>query len=275
MIYQKIKPSVELQDYVRWFFNLESAHYLTIPFEIRSSATFSNAMIFNYGTPHLLSNDQYHARKLPASFISGLSLSPYTLTYQGRVSMMGVIFRDTSFQELFSIPPLHSWIDDRYDLHEVIGDEANMVNEQLEKAKDCSERVALLESWLLSRLGKLQPDKQLMDHAVEIILGQRGMLKMDMLAETMGLSPRQLRRRFKRRAGISPKVYARLKRFSYINQCLSRDKRLSWKYFLNEGYYDQSHMIKEYREFSRENPTTLLENMRDLYRKLALQPVPE
>lgn len=275
MIYQKIKPSPALQDYVRCYFVLESDHYLNVPFEIKSSATFSIAMIFNYGTPHLLSNDQYLAKKLPSSFISGISLSPYTLSYQGRVSMMGVIFRDTAFQDLFSIPPLHSWIDDRYDLYNVIGNEANMVNEQLEKANNCSERITILERWLSSRLEKLQPEKRLMDHAVEIIVDRRGMLKMDVLADKMGLSPRQLRRRFKQRVGVGPKVYARLKRFSYINQCLSKDKELSWKYFLNEGYYDQSHMIKEYQEFSRENPTMLLENMRNLYRKLTLQPVPE
>ena len=70
------------------------------------------------------------------------------------------------------------------------------------------------------------------------------------------------RRRFKTEVGINPKFVARLKRFNYINLCLTQNPTFSWQMFLDQGlFYDQSHFIKDYREFFGKNPTAqILEN---------------
>lgn len=276
MNYRKIAPCKDLQSFVKWFFILEHNQYLPEPFEIKSTSTYSFAMVFNYGSPYQLFNDKCSGTYLPKNFLSGVSISPYKLRYHGKLSMIGIIFYDTAFQELFKIPPFSLWTDERMDLQHIIGGKASEINYKLAEAADTNERIDILETWLLDKIRKLQPEKKLEDYAVEMILQHKGMIKMDDLATKIGFSPRQLRRKFKDRVGISPKVYARLKRFAYVNHCLSRNLQLSWNSFINEGgFYDQSHLIKDYREFSRENPTIFIDRIRSMYQQLTTAPLPE
>lgn len=107
------------------------------------------------------------------------------------------------------------------------------------------------------------------DLAADKIIRERGMLSIDQLADDLCMSPRQLRRKFKAKVGVGPKTYARLKRFTYINSCLSSNPALSWKEFISYGgFYDQSHFIKEFVNLSGVSPTEYLHRRKALQKQL-------
>jgi len=84
-----------------------------------------------------------------------------------------------------------------------------------------------------------------------------GAVSVDAMAKTFGLSRHQFRRRFSEVNGLTPKLFARITRFqALVQMLLSTD--VSW--WASEGpglgFYDQAHMINEFREFAGSPPTT-------------------
>ena len=68
------------------------------------------------------------------------------------------------------------------------------------------------------------------------------------------LSTRQFERNFKQFAGFSPKLYSRIIRFQAAMQQYG-NKAMSLTAIAYEcGYYDQSHFIHDFKEFSGHHP---------------------
>lgn len=269
MRYKKYRPSPLLRPFVVDYYLWESRHPLDRPFSITSSANGCLAMVFNYGESYCLYNILHNGTRLPTQFLSGQSTSPFTLQLRGRVGMAGIIFRGSSLCRLFSLPPLKAFQNDRANLSDLIGPEAEFVTEQLAEVFSPSEKIQILENFLLRRLKTADPEPTLAERAANVIYQNRGMIKMDELARQLYISPRQLRRRFKAEAGFNPKYVARLKRFSYVNLCLTQNPDFSWQMFLDRGlFYDQSHFIKDYQEFFGKTPTIQIRENRKVAHQL-------
>jgi transcriptional regulator GlxA family with amidase domain len=86
-------------------------------------------------------------------------------------------------------------------------------------------------------------------------------LRVDQLARELALSERQLRRRFAAAVGISPKRYARTMRIRRAI-ALARPHR-SWAAIATAaGFYDQAHMIAEFRAVAGATPEALVAELR-------------
>lgn len=205
--------------------------------------------------PLLYFNAKKKGERIPDNFLSGLSTGNYTLLLPGQISMAGVIFKGTAFMDLFSLPNTSEYQDDRIDLGDIIGPTAKQIGEQLALSKSELEKVSVLENFFLSQLRYLSAKVNPADMATDIILKTRGLLRMDHLAGSVYLSPRQLRRRFKDRMGINPKYFARIKRFNYLNYSLTYRPELLPDLFAATGsFYDQSHFIRDFKEFFNATP---------------------
>lgn len=75
-------------------------------------------------------------------------------------------------------------------------------------------------------------------------------------AESRGLSPRTVTRWFARDVGLSPKVLARIARFHAALGSLHAEKERA--FFLDCGYFDQAHFIREFKAFTGFPPETYL-----------------
>lgn len=74
-------------------------------------------------------------------------------------------------------------------------------------------------------------------------------------SEAAGLEPRELRRRFARMVGLSPKRLQRVARFERLRRQIGRTPAASLAVDL--GYADQAHMIRECRALSGSTPREL------------------
>jgi len=110
-----------------------------------------------------------------------------------------------------------------------------------------------IEAYFLSLIP--QVGSHPIQRAVSLIFEQNGMLSVQDLSEYLSINQRQLERYFKKYIGLSPKKYARIIRFNYIFE-LMKKKDHNWQDLVfNAGYYDQSHFIKNFQEFTGEDPT--------------------
>jgi|GEM_PF-1414952 len=104
---------------------------------------------------------------------------------------------------------------------------------------------------------RLEPDG-IVKRAIDLIIDKEGIIRIHELARELLISERQLERKFKRRTGITPKQFARIRRVrtSVINM-LQHDKDFNDTVF-DRGYFDQSHFIKDFSLLTGTSPSLLM-----------------
>jgi len=105
----------------------------------------------------------------------------------------------------------------------------------------------------------LQPPAAPPNHvqrAIESIVAAHGEIDLDWLIRETGISDRQFRRRCLEETGLSPKQLCRVLRFRRALELGARG--LPWSLIAAEaGYFDQAHLIRDFREFTGSTPLSV------------------
>ena len=96
--------------------------------------------------------------------------------------------------------------------------------------------------------------------AIEALTEAHGNLDLEWLAGQANLSPRQFRRRCLEESGLTPKHLGRVLRFR--RACaLAASGAPDWAAVAAEtGYFDQAHLIRDFRGFTGRTPMSVLSN---------------
>jgi AraC-like DNA-binding protein len=79
------------------------------------------------------------------------------------------------------------------------------------------------------------------------------------IAEQIGISHKHLLREFDRCVGLNPKLFARLCAFQRVIRWVGQKSEVDWaQTAVTCGYYDQAHLIYEFRAFSGLTPASYL-----------------
>jgi AraC-like DNA-binding protein len=173
----------------------------------------------------------------------GTMTKPLVLPPGGRHDFFGVRFRPGRAAAFLRIP-LAEITDARVPLRDLWQTD---VPERLVTVQD---RVAALESELIRRL---RPDRDArVDAAIERIAAGAG--RVDAIARELGISRQHLARQFQQHVGVSPKTFARVMRVRRVIESANRD----WAdVAARHGYYDQSHLIADFRDLAGTTPGLL------------------
>ena len=116
-------------------------------------------------------------------------------------------------------------------------------------------RVRVTEAFLMRRLAEARPYHPVQT-AASSILRTRGAQSVADLARATGMSPRHFERAFEEQVGVTPKLYARIVRLNHALTLKKRPTQPGWAAVAHEaGYYDQSHMVKDFRALSGGTPS--------------------
>lgn len=117
------------------------------------------------------------------------------------------------------------------------------------------DRVQCVERFLLSILDRHREDILIQTACWELDK-THGNYPIAHLAQNLGLTKRTLERRFQTHIGTTPKKYARVVRLRHA--LLQREKLTNWaEIACAAGYYDQSHMIRDFQELYGLSPEAL------------------
>jgi len=98
-------------------------------------------------------------------------------------------------------------------------------------------------------------------HTSNIIFQNKGIVNINTLAQGANMSLRTFERRFADEVGMPPKLLARIIRFNNAVNTRMRHPGISWARLAQEcGYFDQMHMIKEFKEFSSQTPESFFKH---------------
>lgn len=160
---------------------------------------------------------------------------------------------------LFLGVPLHELTDLDVAVTEfrALGDVERLADVLWRDGLDDAGRLRLIEQHLLSRLQHTAPAATLVNAALAALDHSGGALRIESLVEQLGISRQHLAAQFRSHVGLSPKLYARILRFRRATDALGQPSlsAFDWAQLaLDCGYFDQSHLIRDFREFADSTP---------------------
>lgn len=198
--------------------------------------------------------------KQGSSIIVGPQTERLTITMGYHHLVIKVGFQPGGLYRLLGIPMQELLRTEAFNASELLGNEINDINEQLREAASFAEMKWILESYLLKKMKKVKQQLLPIDFVLPLMIKEGGLINIEYLATTACLSNRQFERVFKDRIGLSPKFFSRLVRFANAWVLKEASPTLSWIKIAHQcGYYDQMHLIRDFKEFTGTTPTAYFE----------------
>jgi AraC-like DNA-binding protein len=167
-------------------------------------------------------------------------------------SLLGVRFQPGMAEACLQcdIPALN---DRLVPFEEILGKAARALVADLGRCDSIEDRVQKLGPRLVRwpRVTEVQ-------QAIGELVRQRGRLSVADFAGAAGLGDRQLRRACYRHSGLGPKQLARILRFRHASSQLREGVQDLAGLAIDCGYYDQAHMIRDFRSLAGATPLGLL-----------------
>ena len=169
--------------------------------------------------------------------------------------LLKVGFQPGGLNRFLGIPMTELLQKEAFDATELLGNEIMEVNEQLQEAISFCQMKNIVENYLLKHLNRLKQTLPI-DFLLPLLIKEGGLVKIDKLASHACLSTRQFERVFLQRIGLPPKYFSRLVRFANAWVIKEKQPSISWIKIAYEcGYFDQMHLIRDFKEFAGFNPS--------------------
>lgn len=241
MNYGLYTPPQHLRGLVRYFWLYESDSADDMPNEYQGMADGCPEIIFQYNRGFLEHNNY-------ASYLRGPRSGSQVLHLGEHIGLFGVRLYPHAVQQLLGVPNTEL-VNGSFELSHVFGNEYKYVNDQMFEAHTVDQKVNVAAKFL-SALWQ-NSNKDPLYECVRVVLQNEGNVDLDSLRAMTGLSVKQFERRFKAVAGFPPKYYSRITRFQATKRKYASGKFRTLSELSHAcDYYDQSHFIREFKEFS-------------------------
>jgi len=210
---------------------------------------------FNLGDPFTLARESRTETRREPSHVVGADTGRMRMVTGGHVELLGVMLRPGCGAAFLGMPA--DEVAGRFvGLGELWGRDGRQLDDQLRDSSSPLERIACIADELLRRLGRHGlPDLRFASLA-DLIARHGGSIRIEALSDASGLTRQHLTRRFRELVGVTPKQFCRLERFDQVFRAAYRRPRVDWaQVALDCGYYDQAHLIAEFKEFTGMTPT--------------------
>lgn len=195
-------------------------------------------------------------KESPRSILIGPQLSRVDLTMGYTMLVVMIGFQPGGMHRLLGIP-MDEILDTPIDSSLLLGREIDDITERLNETFDLDKMVEIVQQYLLKkarRLKRLLP----IDEVLMRMQQHKNLLSVDQLADQACVSIRQLERQFKERAGMPPKMFLKLLRFSQAWIMREKNPSASWLQIAHTCHYaDQMHMIRDFKAFAGVTPGIL------------------
>lgn len=253
MRYQKFKPDKSLSSFIECYFIWEGEAKQQI--EVQSPPNCFCAIVFNYGDPTWVYQNSKEIFSVPNAFICGLFTSNYHRVLKNKIGMAGIVFKATAIHSFFGIR-MSSLVNSRMPLDLLLGDQATEILTAIMCESTDEGRIKILENFVLSYVEEAKKKRSIIDEAIDFIDKHKGSISVEEVASKFKVSRRYLEKQFLEKVGVSPKFYARIKRFGTLSNKVAHLEKVDWQDVVFEtDLHDQSHLVKEFMEFNKMNPS--------------------
>ena len=257
-----LRPAAELSGLIDAYYVLDawqavSDHLLAGPGNVR----------FQLAGEWRLTADGAHVPTPQRSALFGPTDRAAVFASTGRAIMLGAGLTPVAWAKLFDVEAV-AMANRVRELADFVGaDEAGRLHADLMAAPDDDGIKAVLDAWFIARdRGRAEADPRIAALHRELLAEPEDVAA---LAAAVGVSERTLHRLCDRAFGFTPKQLLRQKRFLRTLERVRGvlDQPLSG--LIDDGYYDQAHFNRDFRQFMGMTPTEYFNSPREIMRRSA------
>lgn len=240
--YTEFLPAQQLQSFIYCYWELKTQQRLSEQFNYRVVADGCIDIYFEIDNPE-------------ENYVMGFCKKFTEFPLGDKFHYMGVRFLPTMFTQIFKVNAIE--LSNRYEhLALVVPELSDFITNHLGHSLQMEAIKNLLDGYFLNRIKTMTFDNDgRLYGAIKVILSNYGLVDVEKDLNT-GISPRQLRRRFEFYVGDTAKTFSKVVRFQNILKAKPSKQSLAQnKLFFDVGYYDQSHFIKEFKNFYGVTPS--------------------
>ncbi len=247
MRFDKFIPTDRLRPYIKYFVVSEDdveKEYKVFP---------SSGLVIGFQYKGRLARIEDHVEcKLAPAGITGISDRYKVFRNETGTGTVLVFFTETGLPH-FTVLPANELFDLSISLDNIFERTGiHQVEEKLSTAASDTEKIRIVEQFLLSQLKQTQADRLVIE-AVRLIYQSGGAIRMKELAEKLFTSQSPLEKRFRKVVGTSPKKFASIIRFNAVLESFGKAKTLA-EICHEHHFFDQAHFAKAFKQFTGETP---------------------
>ena len=274
-----------LRAYVHGYF--ASSSDLRMPVQERHLPSAEVPLLVNFGAPHRRLDDSGEWSARDGVWVVGLHARHQLTQAVGERHFMVVRFTPIG-AHLFLRLPMHLIANEAIDLEQIDSALAHALVRRVGFARSWTDRFAAMESLIAARVA----DAEMLGAASLVwrrLVATDGRIALGSFDGELDCSHRTLIARFRTCVGFPPKTIARLLRFNRVVRSIDRSSRtranelvgkpyiesthtddrradaIRWADIAADcGYFDQAHLIKDFREFAGNTPEAFLRGVSDV-----------
>ena len=249
MAYEEFPPAPQLRDHVRCIWRFEAGPPKSGRAPERIVPDGRCELVLHYGDLFMESGEDGLEQVQPRALFAGQLSRPLWLRPTGHAGVIGVRFNPAGVRGFLGFA-VGEVTDRRVALHSLWPEEARALTAAIARA-DSPERIEIAQRFVAERIAlhAVNIDEPIARAAAEIE-AQQGRCSVEDIIGRSGLGRRQFERRFRDAVGLSPKRFANVLRLRSVFEVLQANPRSDWTdAALAAGYFDQSHLIREFRRF--------------------------
>lgn len=229
--------------------------------EINQSANLFELPLFANGTPTLLFQTKKGQLSSGSNYLTlfGQTVCPDKLSVEGEFTLIAYFLKPYSLPSLFATAA-NELTDNPIDFNLLSLNSS--LQDRLLNARTINEMLSLIDDFLSGLIAKVRVDQSVIKYAADKIGYNTDKNILVHIQNELCLTERTFQRMFERNIGVSPNQFRRISQFSKSFQQLNNQnfKKLS-DISLDNGYADQNHYIRSFKEFTNITPTNYLNSI--------------
>lgn len=248
MVYEEFPPTPSLAPFVRcaWTFEASRAEAIESPQRIVPDGRCE--MVVHLGDAFLESGPDGVRHLQPRVLFAGQLSRPLWLHASGRAQVIGIRFHAAGARRFLGLP-LSDATDKRIDLESLWPENVRRLVRDLRRSPQ--DAVACALRFVAARIDtNPDGDDPPVARCAAWLEREQGRVSIEDLVDASTLGRRQLERRFRETVGLSPRLFANVLRLRSVFDAVDANPDAGWtEAALAAGYFDQSHLIRDFRRF--------------------------
>jgi AraC-like DNA-binding protein len=211
-------------------------------------------LLVNLGAPQRLIGEAGEDRfEQGQAWLAGLQVRPLVVESEHHVHIFGIRLRAAGASIVLGAP-MGIAAERVLHLEDLTRPAAARLLAAIHKAGTFSDRLAAACCWIERQCGSLDGRPDYLDWLARRIEASNGTAPIGPMRREAGISGKKLTQDFTRRLGLTPKLLGRVHRFRHARLVVQRPGRALADTAAICGYFDQSHMTRDFRDLGGLTP---------------------
>ncbi len=246
------KPSFPLSRYVEHIWRTANAGLPSSRRRVYPNGAMALVIHLKKPTASYYFDDRVLSVRVP------LLAGPYSMSFHMDPSesteVIGILFRPGAARAFFPVAA-HELHNEDIALSELYPSEADCLLNELCAAPGEDAQFLVVEHYLSRKLNRAGPMPAAVAYAIEQLSGGGGPRSIRQIQLDTGFSHTRFNQLFREQVGLTPKLFGRVRRFHALLGCIEKRLPVNWAGLAADcGYFDQAHLIHDFRVFAGITP---------------------